>query len=119
MRAFSVVAALATAVQAAALITLHLLPTGYNPVRDAVSDYGVGPYRGWFWLQAAAGGVGCLALGIALAQLHPFTPTQVVVALIVTAAARWTGTGTPPGSTSTAAAWSSPAWSTSSASPRK
>ena len=89
MKAFSIVAALATAVQAVALITLHLLPTGYNPVRDAVSDYGVGPYRGWFWLQAAAGGVGCLALGIALAQLHPFTPTQVVVALIVTAVARF------------------------------
>jgi hypothetical protein len=73
MEAFSIVAALATAVQAVALIVLHLLPTGYNPVRDAVSDYGVGPYRGWFWLQAVAGGVGCLALGIALAQLHPFT----------------------------------------------
>jgi hypothetical protein len=34
-------------------------------------------------LQAAAGGVACLALGIALARLHPFTPTQVVVALII------------------------------------
>ena len=56
MRAFSAVAALATAVQAVALIMLHLLPTGYHPVRDAVSDYGIGPYRGWFWLQAAAGG---------------------------------------------------------------
>src|SRR5580693_8465468 len=88
MKAFSIVAALATAVQALALITLHILPTGYNPVRDAVSDYGVGPYRGWFWLQAVAGGLGCLALGIALAKLRPFTPTQVVVALIVTAAAR-------------------------------
>ena len=43
MEAFSIVAALATAVQAGALIVLHLLPTGYNPVRDAVSDYGVGP----------------------------------------------------------------------------
>ena len=89
MKAFSIVAALATAVQAVALIMLHLLPTGYNPVRDAVSDYGVGRYRGWFWLQAVAGGVGCLALGIALAQLHPYTPTQVVVALIVTAGARF------------------------------
>jgi hypothetical protein len=59
MKAFSIVAALATAVQAVALIMLHLLPTGYNPV----SDYGVGPYRGWFWLQTAAGGVGCLAWG--------------------------------------------------------
>ena len=31
----------------------------------------------------------------------------------------WTRTATPPRSTSTAAAWSSRAWSTSSASPRK
>ena len=38
MEAFSIVAALATAVQATALVMLHLLPTGYNPVRDAVSD---------------------------------------------------------------------------------
>jgi hypothetical protein len=71
MEAFGILAALATAVQALALITLHILPTGYNPVRDAVSDYGVGPYRGWFWLQTVAGGLGCLALGIALAKL-PF-----------------------------------------------
>jgi Protein of unknown function (DUF998) len=87
--AFSIVAALATVLQACALVALHFLPTGYDPVGDAVSDYGVGPYRGWFWLQAVAGGVGCLALGIALAQLDPFTPTQVVVALIVTAVARF------------------------------
>ena len=32
MAAFSIVAALAAAVQAAALIMLHLLPTGYNHV---------------------------------------------------------------------------------------
>jgi Protein of unknown function (DUF998) len=67
--AFSIVAALAAVLQACALVTLHFQPTGYDPVRDAVSDYGVGPYRGWFWL-AVAGGVACLALGIALAQLH-------------------------------------------------
>jgi hypothetical protein len=88
MEALGIVAALATAVQAVALVVLHLLPTGYDPVRDAVSDYGVGPYRGWFWLQAIAGGVGCLALAIGLAQLHPFTPVQAVVALIAAAAAR-------------------------------
>jgi hypothetical protein len=88
MESSAIIAALATAVQAVALIVLHVLPTGYDPIRDAVSDYGVGPYRGWFWLQAVAGGVGCLALAIGLAQLHPFTPAQVVVALIVTAAAR-------------------------------
>ena len=45
MEAFGIIAALATTVQAVALIVLHLLPTGYNPVRDAVSDYGVGPHQ--------------------------------------------------------------------------
>jgi len=85
----SIIAALFTAVQTAALIVLHVLPTGYDPIRDAVSDYGVGPYRDWFWLQAVAGGLACLALGIALVRLHPSTPTQVVVALIVTAVARF------------------------------
>ena len=45
MEAFSIAAAPATAVQRRALIVLHLLPTGYNPVRDAVSDYGVGHSR--------------------------------------------------------------------------
>ena len=88
VEALSIIAAILTAVQAGALIVLHVLPTGYNPIRDAVSDYGVGPYRGWFWLQVLAGGLGCLFLAIALAQLHPLTPTQVVVALIVTAVAR-------------------------------
>jgi len=85
----SIIAALLVAVESFALIVLHFLPTGYDPVRDAVSDYGVGPYRGWFWLHAITGGLACLALAIALAKLHPFTPTQVVVALIVTAVARF------------------------------
>jgi hypothetical protein len=85
----SIIAALFTAIETAALIVLHLLPTGYYPIRDAVSDYGVGPYRAWFWLQTVAGGLACLALAIALARLHPFTPVQVVVALIVTAVARF------------------------------
>jgi hypothetical protein len=85
----SIIAAVFTAVEAVALIVLHVLPTGYYPVRDAVSDYGVGPYRAWFWAQAVAGGLACLALAIALVRLHPFTPIQVVVALIVTAVARF------------------------------
>jgi hypothetical protein len=85
----SILAAVFTAVEAAALIALHVLPTGYDPVRDAVSDYGVGRYRAWFWLQAVAGGLACLILGFALGRLHPYTPTQVVVALIVTAVSRF------------------------------
>jgi hypothetical protein len=71
------------------LIGLHLLPTGYNPVRDAVSDYGVGRYRGWFWVQVVAGGVAGLALAIALAEATPSVPTLVVVMLLVSAVARF------------------------------
>ena len=32
--------------------------------------------------------MGCLALAIAMARLHPFTPTQAVIALIAATAAR-------------------------------
>ena len=58
---WSIIAAVATGMQLLALIALHLLPTGYSPVRDAVSDYGVGPYRAGFWAQALAGGIASLA----------------------------------------------------------
>jgi hypothetical membrane protein len=85
----SILAAVAVAVQTAALVLLHLLPTGYNPVRDAVSDYGVGRYRAWFWLQTLAGGVACLALAIALAETRPSVPTLAVVMLLVAAVARF------------------------------
>jgi hypothetical protein len=89
VQTLSIVAAVAVGVQTAALVILHLLPTGYNPVRDAVSDYGVGRYRGWFWVQAVAGGVACLALAIALAETTPSVPALVVVMLLIAAVARF------------------------------
>jgi hypothetical protein len=49
------IAAIAAAGQALALIALHLVPTGYDPETDAVSDYGIGRYRGLFWAQGLAG----------------------------------------------------------------
>jgi hypothetical protein len=85
----SILALIVTIIQAFALIILHFMPTGYSPYHDAVSDYGIGAYRSWFWLQAAAGGLGCLFLGIALLRLQPFTPTSAAIALIVTAASRF------------------------------
>ncbi|HTZ88630.1 MAG TPA: DUF998 domain-containing protein, partial [Solirubrobacteraceae bacterium] len=89
VQALSIVAALAAAAQAAALITLHVLPTGYNPRSDAVSDYGIGRYRAWFWAQAVAGGVAGLALAIALAETTPSIPALVVVMLLVSVVARF------------------------------
>lgn len=89
VRAFGVVALLAVALQAVLLVTLHVLPTKYDPVHDAISDYGVGDYRGYFWAQLFAGGVACIALALSLGSLHPFVPRLAVVMLIANGAARF------------------------------
>jgi hypothetical protein len=67
---------------------LHLLPTGYNPRLDAVSDYGIGRYRGVFWTQTLAGAVACFALAIALGDAKPSMPGLAIVLLLVAGAAR-------------------------------
>jgi hypothetical protein len=87
VEAFSIAAAIAAAVQTVALIALHILPTGYNPVSEAISDYGIGRYRAWFWTQAMAGGLAKLTLALALAEATPSVPTLVVVMLLTSAAA--------------------------------
>ena len=85
---FGVIVILAVSVQVLILVVLHALPTGYHPVRDAISDYGVGRYRGYFWAQLAAGALACAFVAFALADLHPYAPTVVVVLLLANAAAR-------------------------------
>jgi hypothetical membrane protein len=82
------IAAIAIAVQTAAPIGLHVLPTGYDPRTDAVSDYGIGEYRGWFWAQGLAGAVGCFALAVALGDAKPSTPTEAIVLLVIAGLAR-------------------------------
>jgi hypothetical protein len=77
--AFSVVALIAASAQLAILVTLHVLPTKYDPVRDAISDYGVGDYRRYFWAQLVAGALACICIAFALAGLHPYVPTLVVL----------------------------------------
>jgi len=86
---FSIVAAIAAAAQAAALIALHLLPTGYNPKLDAVSDYGIGRYRGVFLAQTLAGAAACFALAIALGDAKPSMPTLAIVLLVIAGIARF------------------------------
>jgi hypothetical protein len=51
------------------LVYLHLAPTGYSPVRDAVSRYGVGAYARWYQAQAAFCGVAGILLAIGVARL--------------------------------------------------
>ncbi len=84
----AIIAAIAMAVSTSALLLLHVLPTGYNPIRDAVSDYAIGSYRPLFWTFATAGAVSGLALAIALARSHPSKPTLTVAMLLLSAGAR-------------------------------
>jgi hypothetical protein len=51
----------------ACLVVLRVAPTGYSPLRNAVSEYGVGRYASWYRAQAACAGVAAVFLGAALA----------------------------------------------------
>ena len=72
-----------TGVCVGCLVYLHLAPTGYSPLRDAVSRYGVGAYARWYQAQVAFCGVGAILLAIALRR-----PTHVVVLLVAFGVAR-------------------------------
>jgi Protein of unknown function (DUF998) len=65
------------------LVYLHLAPTGYSPVTDAVSAYGVGRFARWYQAQTACAGVAGILLAVALRH-----PTHVVVLLVVFGIAR-------------------------------
>ena len=56
--AYGVLALVSLTVGIAALVILHIVPTGYSPLRDAVSDYGVGHYAWGYRTQVVAIGVG-------------------------------------------------------------
>jgi hypothetical protein len=65
-----------TGLCAACLVYLHLAPTGYSPVRNPVSAYGVGAYARWYQAQAACAGVAGALLAGALRG-----PSDVVLLL--------------------------------------
>jgi hypothetical protein len=54
-------------------ILLHFLPTGYNPVTQAVSDYAVGPYSALMMFGFFAGGIGNMSLAMALRKDQTFS----------------------------------------------
>ena len=78
----------ATLACTAALLRVHLLPTGYRPIRNAVSDYGVGSFARYYRAQTAAIAIAAVALAAALANEVTPKPTTVIVLLLVFAAAR-------------------------------
>jgi Protein of unknown function (DUF998) len=99
------IALVALAAVVASLGYLHLAPTGLSPVRDAVSQYGITPYRAGYRVATvsfAISGV-ALALGLDRAITSPGRGA-LVAALIVFAAARAVISWFPmdaPGSTPT------------------
>lgn len=60
---------------------LHVLPTGYQPVRHAVSDYGVGSYGPLFRRALGLSSLGVVFLAIGL-TLNPGAPPLAVSQLV-------------------------------------
>jgi hypothetical protein len=58
-------------------------------VRNAVSEYGVGPYAKWYRAQATCAGIAAMLLDAALARAVDPAPRRVIVLLVVFALARF------------------------------
>ncbi|GAA4600735.1 putative membrane protein [Actinoplanes octamycinicus] len=70
----------------AIFVALHLRGTGYSPVRNAVSDYGVGRTATQFRVAIVANSLGILALTGALAAgfgRDPFRTADYVILLLI------------------------------------
>lgn len=79
----------ALAVAVGALVYLHLVPSGLSPLRNAVSQYGIGPYRNGYRCQTVAFAVAALALAWAFAvEFHGRGVTTLVALTLVFAVAR-------------------------------
>jgi hypothetical membrane protein len=72
----------------ASILLLHALPTGYNPIRNAVSDYGVGKYR--VWHRVAVLSLAVCGFALAIASTGTIKPESDIVIgfLVVFAIAR-------------------------------
>lgn len=67
----------------ASIMILHLLPTGYDPMRNAVSDYGVGKYR--VWHRIAVLSLAAAGFAMAVASSGTVKPqSDLVIGLLVT-----------------------------------
>ena len=62
-------------------VSLHALPTGYNPVRNAVSDYAVGKYGTLFRIGLWFSAFGVLTLTFAMRRAVGSPPLPRVVSL--------------------------------------
>jgi hypothetical membrane protein len=70
------------------VVLLHFLPTDYDPIRNAVSDYGVGQYRIWHRIAVLSLGAAGFATAISSAGMTRPEPASIIVFLSVFAIAR-------------------------------
>jgi hypothetical protein len=92
--ALGVIAALATSAGVLLLVRAHLLPTGYDPRRDRVADYGVGRFSGHYVGAVIAVGVAAIAAAIGLA--HARDRWYVIALLCVFGISRLVAPWFPP-----------------------
>jgi hypothetical protein len=83
-----ILGAAATAACFGTLVSVHLRSTGYDPLRDAVSDYGVGPSLPFYRAQTAAMALAAIFVAGGLAKAVDPAPKRVIVLLAVFAVAR-------------------------------
>ena len=84
---FALISLLGSLVYVAVVAALHVLPTGYKPARNAVSDYGVGQYAPLFRVSLWAGSraVAALPVGLALGLLNWLSGATLVGLILVVA----------------------------------
>ena len=64
---FALISLLGSLIYVVVVVALHVLPTGYDPRHNAVSDYGVGKYAPLFRVSLWAGSIAVAALPAGLA----------------------------------------------------
>jgi hypothetical protein len=87
---FSLLSFLAYLGESGILLWLHIKPTEYNPIRHAISDYGVGKTRRLFNIYLWLAGLGAVALAVALrlGLKVPSIPERSVIFLLLLAVFR-------------------------------
>jgi hypothetical membrane protein len=70
------------------ILLLHLLPTGYDPKKNAVSDYGVGKYRVWHQIAVLSLAAAGFAMAIASSGTAKPQSGLVIGLLVIFAVAR-------------------------------
>ncbi|WP_374947097.1 DUF998 domain-containing protein [Agreia sp.] len=88
--AIAVIALLGVIVCLGCLVYLHVSPTGLNPLRDPVSQYGITDYFTFYRAAALSLGVAALTLAVALVEALTEANAAGIVFLVILGFARLT-----------------------------